>query len=55
MSKSGVSLSHLRLTHCRGGEQGVKLLLKENVNGRVRVTSSTKIEKIATFFDANDM
>ncbi len=51
MSKSGLSLSHLKLAYSRGGDQGVRSLLKENVAGKARVTSSAKIlDKISIYF-----
>ena len=43
LCKSGLTLSHLKLAYQRGGDVGVRSLLKENIAGKARVTSSTKI------------
>ena len=43
MCKSGLALQHLTLAFQRGGDEGVRTLLKEKVAGRVRVPSAAKV------------
>jgi hypothetical protein len=43
MSRSGLSLGHLRLAVDRGGRDGLYHLFTEKVNGKVRVTSANRI------------
>ena len=43
LCKSGLALQHLTLAFQRGGDEGVRTLLKEKIAGRVRVASATKV------------
>ena len=45
---SGLTLSHLKLSILRGGKEGLKSVLTEKVNGKPRVTATSRI--IATLF-----
>ena len=55
MCKSGLALPHLTLAFQRGGDQGVRALLKEKVAGRVRVTATERILKsIVDFIKDNN-
>lgn len=51
MCKSGLALPHLMLAFQRGGDEGIRTLLKEKIAGRIRVTSSAKIlDNIVDYF-----
>lgn len=50
LCKSGLIWSHLKLAFQRGGDEGVRSLLKEKVAGRVRVIPSTKTLLYCCFF-----
>ena len=43
IAKSGLVFNHLLLAFMRGGNEGVRSLFTELVNGKPRVTRSTKI------------
>ena len=45
---SGLTLSHLKLSILRGGKEGLRSVLTEKVNGKCRVTTTSRI--IATLF-----
>ena len=50
MCKSGLGLVHLQLAYKRGGDEGVRAVLKEKVAGKVRVTSVAKtLDNITSF------
>ena len=42
MCKSGLNLAYLQLAYQRGGDDGVRSLLKEKIAGRVRVTCAIR-------------
>ena len=49
---SGLKLQHLKLAFQRGGKEGLKSVLSEMINGKARVTSSSRIiTQINTYFE----
>lgn len=53
MCKSGLALPHLKLAFQRGGDDGVRSLLKEKVAGRIRVTSArNKLDAVVNFLNS---
>ncbi|XP_053402660.1 uncharacterized protein LOC128557984 [Mercenaria mercenaria] len=51
-SESGLSYDHLKRAYLRDPDNGIKLLLSEQVNGKLRVTNRTAIIKsIKSHFD----
>ena len=51
IAESGLTLAHLHLAYQRNGKEGIKDVLSEMTDGRVRVTKSQKIiDSISGFF-----